>query len=122
MSLTRGARLGVYEVVGLLEAGGMGEVWRATDTQLHRDVALEILPEAFAAEADRLTWFERKAHVRASLNHPNIAQIHGLEGRDDRAIQWAAGRAASVTATCLFRLASSDAPWPEAMQGKGATR
>ena len=80
MSLTRGARLGVYEVVDLLGGGGMGEVWRATDTQLHRDVALKILPDAFASDPDRLARFEREAHVLASLNHPNIAAIHGIEG------------------------------------------
>ena len=61
----------------------MGAAWRATDTQLNRDVALKILPEAFATDADRLARFEREAQVLASLNHPNIAQIHGIEGEEE---------------------------------------
>jgi hypothetical protein len=69
----------VYEVVALLGAGGMGEVYRARDTRLNRDVAIKILPVAFAAEPDRLARFEREARVLAALNHPNIATIHGIE-------------------------------------------
>jgi serine/threonine protein kinase len=83
MSLAVGARLGVYEVLGPLGAGGMGEVYRARDTRLQRDVALKILPEAFALDRDRLARFEREARVLASLNHPNIAQIFGLEESSD---------------------------------------
>jgi serine/threonine protein kinase len=79
MSLTPGQRIGVYEVVGSLGAGGMGEVYRARDTRLGREVALKILPAAFAANPERLARFEREAQVLASLNHPHIAQIHGLE-------------------------------------------
>jgi len=79
MPLAPGTRLGPYEVVGAVGAGGMGEVYRARDTRLNRDVALKVLPEAFAADADRLARFEREAHVLATLNHPNIAQIHGFE-------------------------------------------
>ncbi len=79
MSLGVGARLGHYEVTAKLGEGGMGEVWRATDTQLNRDVALKILPDAFATDPDRLARFQREAQVLASLNHPNIAQIHGTE-------------------------------------------
>ena len=79
MSLGVGARLGHYAVTAKLGEGGMGEVWRATDTQLNRDVALKILPEAFATDSDRLARFQREAQVLASLNHPNIAQIHGIE-------------------------------------------
>jgi len=79
MSLSIGARLGVYEILGTLGAGGMGEVYRARDTRLHREVALKILPETFARDRDRLARFEREAQVLASLNHPNIAQIYGLE-------------------------------------------
>ena len=60
--------------------GGMGEVWRAHDTQLNRQVALKILPDAFAADPDRLARFTREAQILASLNHPNIAAIYGLEG------------------------------------------
>ena len=83
MSLGVGARFGHYAVTAKLGEGGMGEVWRATDTQLNRDVALKILPEAFATDPDRLARFEREAQVLASLNHPNIAAIYGLEEADD---------------------------------------
>src|SRR5262245_36042183 len=79
MSLTPGARFGGYEVVGLLGAGGMGEVYRARDTKLNRDVALKILPDAFAADPDRRARFAREAQVLASLNHSHIAQIYGLD-------------------------------------------
>jgi eukaryotic-like serine/threonine-protein kinase len=79
LPLTPGTRLGSYEIIGAIGAGGMGEVYRARDTKLNRDVALKILPEAFAADHDRLTRFTREAQTLASLNHPNIAQIHGLE-------------------------------------------
>jgi serine/threonine-protein kinase len=79
MALTVGQRIGVYEVSGSLGAGGMGEVYRARDTRLGRDVALKILPEVFASDPERLARFEREAQVLASLNHPHIAAIHGLE-------------------------------------------
>jgi serine/threonine protein kinase/tetratricopeptide (TPR) repeat protein len=79
MPLTLGKRLGPYEILAPIGAGGMGEVYRARDTKLGRDVALKVLPEAFAGNADRMARFEREAKVLASLNHPNIATIHGLE-------------------------------------------
>jgi Tol biopolymer transport system component len=79
VSLQPGARLGLYEIVAPLGAGGMGEVYRARDTKLNRDVALKLLPDLFAADADRLARFQREAQVLASLNHPHIAQIYGLE-------------------------------------------
>jgi serine/threonine protein kinase/Tol biopolymer transport system component len=78
-----GRTLGSYRIVEKLGAGGMGEVYRATDVKLRRDVAIKILPEAFAADADRLARFEREARVLASLNHPHIAGIHGLEEDGD---------------------------------------
>jgi len=81
MSLPAGSRLGPYEVVAPLGAGGMGEVYRAKDTKLERDVAIKILPEALARDPERLARFEREAKVLASLNHPNIAQIYGIEDR-----------------------------------------
>ena len=79
MPLAPGTRLGVYEVIGSIGAGGMGEVFRATDTKLKRQVAIKILPPSLADDHDRLARFQREAEVLASLNHPNIAQIYGLE-------------------------------------------
>mgnify|MGYP000278569175 CR=1 FL=1 len=79
MSLTPGTRLGPYEVVAKIGAGGMGEVYRATDTKLNRDAALKILPDSFTADPDRRARFTREAQVLASLNHPNIAGIYGFE-------------------------------------------
>jgi serine/threonine protein kinase/Tol biopolymer transport system component len=79
MPLSPGARLGSYEVTGALGAGGMGEVYRARDSKLNRDVALKVLPEAFTTDADRLARFKREAQVLASLNHPNIAAVYGFE-------------------------------------------
>jgi eukaryotic-like serine/threonine-protein kinase len=79
MSLTPGTRVGAYQVLGRLGAGGMGEVFRAHDTSLARDVALKSLPEGFATQQDRVALFQREAKVLASLNHPNIAAIYGLE-------------------------------------------
>ncbi len=84
MSLPAGARLGPYEIVSPLGAGGMGEVYRARDARLSRDVAIKILPEAFAADPERLVRFQREAQVLASLNHPHIAAIYGLEETDGR--------------------------------------
>ncbi|MGH9739527.1 MAG: LpqB family beta-propeller domain-containing protein [Candidatus Acidiferrales bacterium] len=79
MALTAGTRIGSYEVVGVLGAGGMGEVYRARDGKLGRDVALKVLPEAFARDAERMARFQREAKLLASLNHPNIAAIYGFE-------------------------------------------
>jgi eukaryotic-like serine/threonine-protein kinase len=79
MTLTAGAKLGPYEIVVPLGAGGMGEVYRARDTRLGRDVAIKVLPEAFARDAERMARFRREAQVLASLNHPNIAAIYGFE-------------------------------------------
>src|SRR3954470_18998649 len=112
MSLAAGVRLGVYEVVGLLGAGGMGEVYRARDTKLRREVALKILPPLFAADPDRRARFTREAHVLASLNHPHIASIYGIE------------ESADVTAlvlelvegdTLADRIARGPIPLPEAL-------
>ena len=79
MKFAAGATIGAYEVVSLLGSGGMGEVYRARDTKLRRDVALKILPEDFAADERRLSRFKREAELLASLNHPNIAAIYGFE-------------------------------------------
>ena len=80
MPISAGERLGPYEILAPIGAGGMGEVYRARDTKLKREVALKVLPEAFARDPDRMARFQREAEVLASLNHPNIAQIYGVEG------------------------------------------
>src|SRR5438093_429113 len=79
MTLTVGSRLGAFEVVGSLGAGGMGEVYRARDTKLRRDVAIKVLPSSFATDPERLQRFEREAYLLAALNHPNIGAIYGVE-------------------------------------------
>jgi serine/threonine protein kinase len=82
MSLQPGTRLGAYQIVAQIGVGGMGEVYHATDTNLKRAVAIKVLPESVAADRDRLARFQREAEVLASLNHPNIAAIYGLERSD----------------------------------------
>ncbi len=84
MSLAPGTRIGAYEITGAIGAGGMGEVYRARDTKLNRDVAIKVLPDAFAADPERLARFTREAQTLAALNHPNIAAIYGIEGDDGR--------------------------------------
>ena len=84
MSFARGTRIGPYEVDALIGEGGMGEVYRATDTNLKRAVAIKVLPDALASDAERLARFQREAEVLASLNHPNIAAIYGLERTDTK--------------------------------------
>ena len=79
MLLSPGTRLGPYEITGAIGAGGMGEVFRARDTKLNRDVAIKVLPAAFADDPERLARFTREAQTLASLNHPNIATIYGIE-------------------------------------------
>ncbi len=83
MALTSGTKLGPYQIVAPLGAGGMGEVYRAHDTKLGRDVALKLLPPLFTADADRVARFEREARLLASLNHPHIGAIYGFEDADD---------------------------------------
>jgi serine/threonine protein kinase len=82
MPLSTGSRLGSFEILALIGAGGMGEVYRARDYKLNREVAIKVLPAAFANDSDRMARFEREAQVLASLNHPNIAAIYGLEESD----------------------------------------
>src|SRR5437667_4282339 len=83
MSLQRGDLLGAFEIVSALGAGGMGEVYRARDTKLGRDVAIKVLPANFADDPDRIARFQREAQLLATLNHPNIAAIYGLEESGD---------------------------------------
>jgi eukaryotic-like serine/threonine-protein kinase len=79
LSITIGTQLGTYEITALLGKGGMGEVYRARDTKLKREVAIKILPEEFSLDSNRAIRFQREAEVLATLNHPNIAQIYRLE-------------------------------------------
>src|SRR5690349_6978504 len=79
MAMTPGSRLGPHEIISALGAGGMGEVYRARDTKLNRDVAIKVLLPSVANDPDRLARFSREAQVLASLNHPNIAHIYGVE-------------------------------------------
>jgi serine/threonine protein kinase len=84
MPLTTGTRLVACEITAAIGAGGIGEVYRARDTRLNRDVAVKTLPDAFAHDAERLARFEREAQILASLNHPHIAAVYGLEEWDGR--------------------------------------
>src|SRR5262245_58630751 len=84
MALTPGTRLGPYEIQSLLGAGGMGEVYRARDSKLCRNVALKVIPQQFAEDGQRMARFQREAKLLACLNHPNIASIYGLEESGDR--------------------------------------
>ena len=126
MSLTIGTRFGPYDILSALGAGGIGEVYRARDSKLNRDVALKVLPDLFAADADRLARFKREAHVLASLNHPNIGGIYGLEETDavqalvlelvegptlaDRIAQAPAARATSESSSRQARASGGGAP------------
>ena len=83
MAVEAGTRVGISEVTGKLGEGGMGQVYRAHDTSLDRDVALKVLPESFLADPDRLARFQREAKVLASLNHPTIGHIYGLDAAGD---------------------------------------
>jgi serine/threonine protein kinase len=78
MPLSAGTRLGPYEVVGTLGAGGMGEVYRARDTRLRREVAIKVLPDSFASDVDRLLRFEQEARAVGALSHPNILAVHDI--------------------------------------------
>ena len=113
MPLTPGTRLGPYEIVAPLGAGGMGEVWRARDPRLGRDVAIKALPELFARDPERLARFEREAKLLASLSHPNIAGIHGLEeveGHRYLVLEFVEGE------TLAARLARGPLPLDEALE------
>src|SRR3989442_10904964 len=82
MDITIGTQLGSHYLTGLIGRGGMGEVYRAKDTKLKRDVAIKVLPDEFLRDPDRVSRFQREAEVLASLNHPNIGAIHSLEEAD----------------------------------------
>ena len=112
MALTPGSKLGHYEIAGSLGAGGMGEVYRARDHKLSRDVALKVLPDLLAGDADRLARFQREAQVLASLNHPNIAAIYGFE---DSGATHALVLELVEGPTLADRLATGALPVPEAL-------
>ena len=96
MALAAGSKLGVYSVLDPLGSGGMGEVYRALDTRLGREVAIKGLPEEFSRDPARLSRFEREARMLAALNHPSVAAIYGLE-EADRTKPW--GRLSLPTGT-----------------------
>ena len=109
MTLAVGTKLGPYEIVGALGAGGMGEVYRARDARLNRDVALKILPDLFALDPDRIARFTREAQLLASLNHPNIAAIYGFEDGRALALELVEGP------TLADRIAQGPIPLDEAL-------
>ncbi len=110
MSLSPGQKLSQYEIGELLGKGGIGEVYRAKDTKLGRDVAIKVLPDLFADDPERLARFQREAKVLASLNHPNIAAIYGLEeSGDTRALELVEGP------TLADRIALGAIPLDEAL-------
>ena len=108
MALTPGSRLGVYQITALLGEGGMGQVWRATDTTLGRQVAIKILPDAFAADPERLARFEREAKTLASLNHPHIAAIYGFEKSTPSTSSGQAGSAQAVMHALVMELVEGE--------------
>ena len=115
MHLTSGTRIGVFEVVTLLGEGGMGQVYRARDTRLDRDVALKVLPDLFTSDPERLARFEREAKVLASLNHPNIAQVYGFESPSTAAGHGSAIAMELVDGPTLGELIDAGLPFERAL-------
>ncbi|MGA9882864.1 MAG: protein kinase, partial [Candidatus Acidiferrales bacterium] len=113
MALTSGTRIGSYEILAAIGAGGMGEVYRARDAKLGRNVALKVLPEAFARDAERMARFQREAKLLASLNHPNIAAIYGFE---DSGLTHALVMELVEGPTLADRIASAPIPIDEALR------
>ena len=112
MNLKEGTKLGRYEIRSLLGAGGMGEVYRAYDPKIGREVAVKVLPRLFTLDSERLTRFEREARILAALNHPNIATIYGIEelgGMRALVLELVEGQ------TLADRLATGPIPLPEAL-------
>jgi serine/threonine protein kinase len=103
LALTAGTRLGVYEITAQIGEGGMGRVYRARDTKLNRDVAIKVLPDTFASDIERLARFTREAQTLASLNHPNIAHIYGLDRQEGRE-----GTALTATAFIVMELVEGE--------------
>src|ERR1700676_784112 len=115
MPLSAGTKLGTYEIFSAIGAGGMGEVYQAHDSNLRRDVAIKVLPEVFAHDADRLSRFRREAQLLAALNHSNIATIYGLEetsGTSNLVMELVPGE------TLQARIRSEGAEGPRALSGR----
>src|SRR3989442_9455062 len=112
MSLTPGVRFGACEVLALIGSGGMGEVYRARDTKLDRDVAIKVLPDGFVADAERIARFQREAKTLAALNHPNIGAIYGVEESNGTA---ALGLELIEGPTLADRIAQGPIPLDEAL-------
>src|SRR5262245_42777618 len=119
MAVAPGTRLGSYEITAKIGEGGMGEVYRARDTKLNRDVAIKILPELLASDPDRLARFRREAQVLASLNHPNIAHLYGFEDAPAAGSSQSAVHALVMELvegpTLADRIAQGAVPLPEAL-------
>jgi eukaryotic-like serine/threonine-protein kinase len=107
MTLTAGNRLGQYEIVAPLGAGGMGEVYRARDTRLNRAVAIKVLPDLLARDPDRLARFEREAQAVAALSHPNILAIHDFQQSQQLTLRFHPTRGTTSTATRVCSAISS---------------
>ena len=108
LALTPGTRLGAFEVTAVLGLGGMGQVYRATDTTLGRQVAIKILPDTFASDPERVARFEREAKTLASLNHPNIAAIYGFEKSTPSTSSGQAGSAQAVMHALVMELVEGE--------------
>ena len=120
--MSPGQAIAHYRIHSKLGEGGMGEVWRATDTKLNRDVAIKILPEALAQDADRMARLHREAQVLASLNHPNIAVIHGVEERALILELVDRGRSHSVRGSLADREANRRSPGIRARARRDSSR
>jgi serine/threonine protein kinase len=113
MAITSGTKFNSYEVLAQIGVGGMGEVYQAHDSKLGRDVAIKVLPEAFAHDGDRLARFQREAKMLAALNHPNIATIYGLEQSGARTVGrrgWRCIWSGGVSRTYSIRCPSDVSP------------
>jgi len=119
VGLTPGSRLGAYEILGLLGSGGMGEVYRARDLKLGRDVAIKVLPQTLGDDPDRLARFEREARTLAALSHQNIAHVHGFD--DSAGVPALVMEIRPTYAAIGFRLSSKTVDSLSSMRRDGTT-